>query len=180
MDDIKFYFLKDENGVNNETDLLNFERLLYKSFQKDSPNGWIMNNYRFVENSRLLPTIPYKDVFIFIAKQNNQIVAGISGTLNMDNKLQLEEMGFSIDKKKENICEGLNFYISKESSKNFMVVLNTFLDKIVSELKKRNINIIYSTCSKKLINFYELFGFETLAHVDINGEPEYLIKYSIS
>ncbi len=60
-----------------------------------------------------------------------------------------------------------------------MEILNNFLDSIIYELKKRDISIIYATCSKKLKNFYILFGFEILNSIKINDDEEYLIKYEI-
>ena len=119
-------------------------------------------------------------MFIFIAKKDNEIIAGISDAINMNNKLQLESMGFSIDKKSElKISEGLNFYINIDLSESIFEILGTFLNKIVAELKKSGINIIYVTCSPHLINMYEMFGFEVVDKKKLENLDEYLIKYLI-
>jgi hypothetical protein len=174
---IDFEFLKDENSIKDEGALTEFEKLLYKSFSENSPNGWLIKNYKTIDNSRLLPTVPYEDVFIFVAKKDGQIVAGISGTLNMNNELQLEKMGFDVDKHTNPFCEGLNFYISDDLGEGFLKVLGGFLDRIVTELKLRNIDCIYSTCSKKLRNMYMMFDFEILDSRDLDGDEEFLIRY---
>ena len=173
---IDYLVIKDENVLYNENDLLKFERLLYESFKNDQ---WIMNNYHIIDNSRLIPPVCYDDVFIIIAKENNEIIAGTSGIINMKNRLQLEQMGFHIDKNKKKIAEGLNFYITKDSNKNFIKILNSFLDIIIKEIKKRNIEEMYTTCSKDLVKYYELFGFEISEQIELDGYPEFLMKLNI-
>ena len=101
----------------------------------------------------------------------------MSGNLKCEGKLQLEEMGFKIERDKEKFCEGLTLYNNNEMSDKLLFIFDKLMNIIIKNLKEMKIYFIYATCSDHLINMYNLFGFEMIDTKNLLGVKKYLLKY---
>ena len=98
-----------------EEQYIEFEKGLYREFTTRNPNYWVTLNYKNIDNCRLQSSIPYQDQFIMIVRDENQkVIGGIASNIKYKERMQLEEVGFSLDIKNDpSVCEILTFYIEK-------------------------------------------------------------------
>jgi len=160
-----------------------YERKLFISFSRHLPDGWVMKNYKRPEPDRLQALIPYEDQKIFSLKRNDEIIAAISVNYNTEKELQLEALGFSIDKsiRQKIFCEGLILYSSEEMmGEKFLENFMFFGEKLVEEMKKDKVEILLATCPKKLKSMYTLFGFEVTERKTMNDKTVLLLKYDMN
>ncbi len=102
----------------------------------------------------------------------------MSGNLKCEGKLQLQEMGFKIERDEEKFCEGLTLYNNNEMSDKFIFIFDKLINIIIKNLKEMKNYFIYAICSGHLINMYNLFGFEMIDIKNFLGK-KYLLKYDI-
>ena len=99
----------------------------------------------------------------------------------MNNRLQLEYMGFSIENKK-NACEGLIFLTNKPDGLKgefFLEVAGNLFSHALSYGKKKGMNIVYGTCERKLKAMYSLLGWEVIDRKKIDGINKLLLCYNL-
>jgi hypothetical protein len=101
MSKFEYIEIKDEN------DLFEHEKLLYDAYINRSPDDWISNNYEKIENCRLKAPYSYSDLIVLGVKKDDLLVATLAINKNTNNKLQLEEEGFTRD----NIETTKTFYL---------------------------------------------------------------------
>lgn len=172
---IEYKVIKDEDGLKEPALLEEYEKKLYDAFRDDL---YFQKQYTVIENNRMrIKLIPFEDLYILGAVKEGRLAAAITGHMNMENRLQLEDLGFTINKHEGKISEGLTFYISEDLGEGMLAVLGSFLETVIAELKKREITAIYSTCSGKMLNMYGMFDFEAIdSRVIEDGEEEFLVK----
>lgn len=90
QNEYEFYQLK------SEKDLISHEKLLYDSFIVRTPDKWIMNNYKIINNNRLQAPNDYCDLVIYGLKINDEIFSTFVMNKNNLKELQLENIGFLI------------------------------------------------------------------------------------
>ena len=174
MSEIEYCILTDEK------DIIEYEKKLYESFTKKDPDGWVVNNYELIDGCRLRSkTIPIENQVFCVAKKESTIIAGMSGNLKCEGKLQLEEMGFKIKRDEGKFCEGLTLYNANEMSDKLIYIFDKLMNIITENLKRMKIYTIYATCSDLLVNMYNLFGFEMIDIKNVSGIKKYLMKYNI-
>ena len=164
--------------LSTESDFIEYEECLYSAFIKKDPKGWLSTNYKIIDGNRFRSDIPYEDQKIFGAYKNGLLIAAISGNLNMNSKLELEKMGFNINKN-ENVCEGLNLFINENLGIETFDIIKNFMNFIFTKAKELSIKKIYLTCSNKLMRMYSLYGFRKEYSLIINDKEEYLMVKDI-
>ena len=164
--------------TNNEDELIEYEKELFDSFSKLDPDGWVMNNYQIINGNRLRSkTLTYEDIEVYLVKNYCKILIGSSVNYNVNKKLQLEIMGFYLDKKIKNFCEGLIFFTTEQAKNHdFLKISTNLFEFIKKKLLKKNIKTVYGTCSRKLKAMYSLLGYEVIDKLVVNNEKKLLMK----
>ncbi len=160
----------------NPDELAAYEKALYLAFSsiQDRSLDLIWN----MGKKRIVTKIPYCSQQIMIAETNNSIIAGLALNFNMQEKLQLEYLGFQINKSEDGICEALLLF-NTQVSVNSHLVLYELQKHLLSFLKSQHIRKVYGTCSKRRIRGYRSLGFRDIDTREVNNVPEYLLVYDI-
>lgn len=167
-----------ELDIKNANDIREYERALFRAFQGTEiltlEEIWDFDN----RNKRLKTKIPYHSQEIYIARLHGGIVAGTPFNFNMNEPLQLEMVGFSIDKNRENICEGLGVFCLQvfHDTQSIGLMLK---DYAMERLKEKNITVAYGTCSQRKLKGYQQLKFEVIDEKMFKGEKKYLLKREI-
>lgn len=177
MDELIFEIL----DVNNKENLIKYEELLFDAFINRSPQGWVHNNYKRIDNCRLQPIFTYQDLLILTVKRDEKLIISNTLNLNTKDKMQLEYIGFNRNKINENekYCEGLVFCTAPDAvNPNFVddfKKVNIFFN---NEYINRGFQAIYGTCDARLLRFYTRIGFEKIDEISDIGK-EYLLKMKV-
>ena len=164
--------------INNEKEVIEFEKTLYKEFMERNPDSWVSKNYINIDNCRFKIPMNYEDLGIYIVKKNNKIIMGIALNFNMKNKLLLEKKGFSNVKKDNNTAEGVVFFSvrSELNGLNFFKIVENLLVMAKNNfIKERIIEKILAVCTKEFLNMYELMNFQPIQKIEIDGKERYLL-----
>jgi len=169
------------NILKTKNELIDFEKGLYEAFLRDDPNGWVMNNYKLINGNRLASkTLDYNDIECYAVLNNGKIAIAGSVNYNTSKKLQLEEMGFKINKNNNNFCEGLILYSTKNSDGIDFINASTKLFEFIKNIMiSKNIKYVYGTCSRKLKAMYSLLGYDVVDRLIVNGEKKLLMKMEL-
>lgn len=155
-----------------------YENLLYQSF-KDYPESffegiWFFNHDEFTAKMR----IPYSSQKILLAEAENEIVGAVVINTNMQLQLQLEMVGFNIEKIDGKTAEVLAIF-SKKIMVGRDVVLARLGESCVNILKKIGIKTCWATCTEKHLRGYISIGFLNKGKINFHGDDEYLIYLNI-
>lgn len=163
--------------TSQKDNVVNFERLLYKSYGRNDPDGWVFNNYQ-KDGDRLKPFIGYDDLVVYVARLNNDFVG--AGTINFSDELQLVKMGFDM-KITSNTCEGINLVTDNELVSDVMKLTSDLMDFIFNDLKSRGVKKVVLGCEKKVRGLFYMLGFDVLEQnvTFDNGVIEYLAEYRL-
>lgn len=177
MEDIKIEIL----NHNNEAEIVEYERGMYKAFSRNDANGWAMTNYELIDGDRLRSKkLPLDDqVFFVVRRAGGGIEIGAAMNFNHINQFQAEDMGFTLDKD-ERTCEGLILFSDPDSERGDFVELAAGLfEYIIEHIKERGIEVVYCTCSRKIKAMYTLLGFEVADRIVVNDEKKLLMRMEI-
>lgn len=163
----------------NSEELELYEKALYRAFSssyiKTLDYIWNINHKLKKINTK----VSYEYQEIIIAKVANRIVAGTSINFSLTETLQLELMNFTINKTQKDFCEVLYIFSLLDFVNGKPVILS--LSKLLMEnLKKRNITRIYSTCSLKRLNGYQIIGFTVIDQQVFEGETKFLLEMKVT
>ena len=155
-----------------------YERALFRAFYPmEEP---LLARLREADTGarRMRLCIPYRDMDIFAARFDGTIIAGAAINYNCDALLQLERTGFSIDKTKQGICEGLAIFNTRSFAENHPVMfeLGAFVYK---ELRRRNVKTVYGTCVTRLLKGYTLLGFREIASRELTSSTIHLLEKDV-
>ncbi|MCA9605009.1 MAG: hypothetical protein KC619_05420 [Myxococcales bacterium] len=151
-----------------------YERALYAAF-RDSDIGTLDRIWQFDHDAkRLRPRVPYAGQQVFVSRVDGEIVAGIPMHLDMSGPLQLETMGFEIDKGEPGVCEGLGVFSLCFLYEGRVIALE-LRDHVFEALRAQAIRKAYGTCSQKRLRPYQLLGFRVIDERDFDGERKYLL-----
>ena len=165
--------------LTNDEDIIEYEKGLYDSYSQKDADGWIFNNYEMIDNCRLKPNIDYKDLVVYGYKDKNKLIAGAAINYNMAGTLQLEQMGFKIEKTDKKFCEGLNLFATIDMSENLMLTVGDFHDLIVKDIKNRGVEIVYGTCEDEIKGMYSIFGWDIMYCINLENVKEFLMIFDI-
>jgi hypothetical protein len=161
--------------IQNTKKVVQYERALFRAFY--GIKGSAMDLFWNIDkkNRRISAKIPYSDQKIFIADLDDEVIAGVAINLNISALLQLEMLGFSIDKAEPFIAEGLALFNTQTfpGSESVIIKLRDYMDKKVDEFHIRK---VYGTCSERLLRGYKILGWKVLDEKVINGAPKFLIE----
>ena len=164
--------------ANEEKEIIEHEKITFQIFSQKNPDYWICKNYQEIDNSRYRSNIAYKDQIIYVAKENNKIVAAIAINVNSKNIMQFEQVGFSINQneRKKKICEVLILYGLDSLQNDFLKVFMSMGDFLGSDLRKKGFQALYATAIKKYKTFYTLFGSEVIQKNILDNQKKYLLR----
>jgi hypothetical protein len=118
--------------------------------------------------------IPYSSQRIFTACLEGRIIGGAAMNLNMQAPLQLEAMGFSIDKSASGVCEGIALFNLQIFSGATMVAA-ALRDYSLGRIQAENIRALYGTCSQRRMRGYSMLGWKPVAEKAFERGTVYLI-----
>ena len=176
--------IKDSNviykkiDINNEEEVVEFEKTLYKEFMERNPDSWVSKNYIRIDDCRFRIPMNYKDLGIYVAKNNNKIIMGIALNFNMKTTLLLEKKGFKNINKDDETAEGLLFFSvqSELYGLNFFEIVEHLLIMAKENfIKEKIIKKIFAVCTKEFLNMYQLMNFKPIKKIKIDGKEKYLL-----
>lgn len=160
--------------LNNAEEIIAYERALFRAFQ-GTEILTLDEIWDYDKSKRRLKTkIPYQSQEVYITKLQGMIIGGVPVNFNMKEPLQLEMMGFSIDKSAENICEGLGVFSLQVFHETIPVGLE-LRDYAFERIKQKNIKIVYGTCSQRKLKGYLNLKFKVIDERIFKGEKKYLL-----
>ena len=161
-------------NIQSETDVVQYERALCRAFSSTDivtlDEIWDFD----ITGERLKPRIPYPSQEIYIAKLRGAIIAGVAINFNLEEQLQLEMIGFSIDKTEKHICEGIGIF-NLQIFGGMNVIALQLKDFSYNKLREKNIEKIFGTCSEKRLRGYQILDFEVIDELFFKGEKKYLL-----
>ncbi|MFW6254413.1 MAG: hypothetical protein ACOC41_05740 [Chitinivibrionales bacterium] len=161
--------------IHNESEVAAYERAMYRAFS-GSEIVTLDKIWQFDHKNRKLRTrIPYDDQEIYVARLDDSVVAGVAVNYAMDKILQLEMMGFSIDKNRKGICEGLGIFNLRVFHNSSMVAL-TLKQHMFEKMRERGIVRAYGTCSTRKLRGYLHLGWRLIDQRQFEGEQKYLLE----
>ncbi len=164
--------------ITNEKDIVEYERAMFRAFQNTEiitlPEIWEYDR----KAKRLRTKIPYRNQIIYIARLFDAIVAGTAINYNMHEPLQLEMIGFSIDKSDEHICEGLGVFCLQVFHETIPIGIQ-LKDYAFAQIAQKGIKTMYGTCSPKKLPGYVQLKFEVIDERVFKGEKKYLLKKAL-
>lgn len=163
-----------ELDTGNETALEQYEKTLYQVFipvfDTTSDRIFIVDR----KNKRLRSRITYANQNIFLVKSNDWILGGVALNFNQNSLLQLELLGFQIERS-TNFCEGLRFFMQCDYTISGLV-FRSLRKRISEEFKKYNTRIFFGTCTQKNVRGYTAMGFSIKDHFVFNNEKIFLLS----
>jgi len=168
--------------INKEEELIEFEKGLYKTFSKISPDGWLMKNYQIIDNCRLRSYIPYDNLVIYKLLENNYVYGYVAVNVSYTDKTQFEKMGFKVadEDKDKRIADGLSMYeVENSKSKDSFKALLKFTDLFIEDLKRRNFDLLYIVCAENLRAMYTILGYDEIDSINLNNKKAFLFKLKI-
>ena len=152
-----------------------YEKSLFRAFiPYETPALKSVWNFNHKER-RVKTKIPYSSQVIFVGKLGDATVSAVSVNLNMKEQLQLEMMGFSIDKTQKGLAEGIGvFNLQVFSGVNpIAILLKKFAFKKIQEL---DISLMYGTCSDRVLRGYQALGWKVVDERVFMDEKKYLLE----
>lgn len=161
--------------ISNADDVKQLEEVQYQVFAEKMISA--NEEFSHVDHTakRFRPRIPYEDLRTIIGKHNGTIVCGMTLNINLNHKLQLETLGFSIDKTEPDIAEGRGFFITSPFIDGESTLFKV-RDYAIRYLQNNQINKVYGCCFKNLVRGYKLLGFNELDSHKFNGEEVYFLE----
>ncbi|MBN1760145.1 MAG: hypothetical protein JW863_17595 [Chitinispirillaceae bacterium] len=155
-----------------------YERCLFRAFYPlDNP---VLARLRKVDmvQRRMRLCIPYRDMDVFIARFDGRIIAGAAINYNCYAPMQLEKIGFTIDKSRPGICEGLAIFNTRSFAEQHPVMFELGA-YIHAELLRKKIRVTYGTCSTRLLKGYTLLGFREVDHRNLDTYKIHLLEKTV-
>jgi hypothetical protein len=150
-----------------------YERALFRAFS--TPSVVLEQVWEFDRKSRRARTaVPYGSQEIYVAWLEGVVVAGVAVNFNTRDRLQLEMMGFSVDKNEPGLCEGLALFNHRLFADSSMVALG-LRDFSLERLKARGVTRLYGTCTERKLRGYRVLGWEPIDSREFTRGRVYLI-----
>lgn len=168
-------------NIDNEEDVIEFEKALYKEFMERNPDSWITKNYIKIDNCRFKIPMDYNDLGIYVVKKK-KIIMSVALNFNMNITLLLEKKGFTNLYKDNETAEGILFFSVQSELKRlnfFKIAENLFIMAKKDYTKKKLIKRIFLTCTKEFLNLYKLMNFQPVWKIVRDGEEKYLLCFFI-
>lgn len=167
--------------LNDAADILEYEKGLYRAFVERNPGSLKSKNY-ITDGDRLQLKIDDKDVMVYAIKQNDVIIAACAVDLANKEVTQFEEIGFekSPEDGKKKIADCLAMYIELGSdTDSFLAMGADFVNFIIDDLKKNNMEVWYATCPRTLKSLYTIMGFDVMNTIQIDNDKECLLRMEL-
>lgn len=170
MFSLKFSIL----DTNDSSRVAQYEKSLFKAFYgfNDAAMDVMWDIDR--TNRKIHTRVPYKDQEIFVADLEGVIISAIAVNRNTEDLLQLEMLGFSVDKKEAGIVEGIALFNLQPFLGSESVILK-LLDFSQPRIDEWQIRKIYGTCSKRLLRGYQILGWKAIDEKTFGSDQEHLI-----
>lgn len=158
----------------NPKDVETYEKGMFKAYFGTSET---IHLTRVVdkEQKRLRLKIPYEDQTILTAKVDDTIIAAVGFNNNQQATLNLENLGFTIDKTKKNFAEGTGMFCNVQFHEGKLVLLE-LLSKVWEMIREEGYEVFYGFCGEDKLRFFERVDFKVIDTKEICGEKMFLLK----
>lgn len=159
-------------------ELERYERSLYRAFRA-TPSIVLEQIWNFDHKTlRVKARIPYSSQLVYIGRSGKSIIAGAAMNVDMSQALQLEMVGFSIDKTEPGVCEGLSLFTLRMFNGDRLI--GAGLKEYAYPLMVRaGVRIIYGTCNKRRLRGYMNLGYEPVNEMEFDKGTVYLIRLAM-
>lgn len=163
---------------NDPAAVAEYERALFKAFYPMEEPLLARLRKSDVGKGRMQLCIPYRNMDVFMARFDGSVIAGAAINYNCDAPMQLERRGFTIDKSRGGIAEGLAIFNLRSFADHYPVMfeLGAMIHK---ELRRRKMKVIYGTCAKRLLKGYTLLGFREIASRQLTSSTIHLLEKNV-
>jgi len=154
---------------------------MYRAFSKtlDATSEIVFDIDRGAK--RMRSKVTYADQRILVVGREG-IVAGMAINANLQSALQLEMLGFRVDKTKSDFREVLVLFSLMNPSDSVLFLKGLLTDQIrqIPTEIGGGITRLYGTCGDNLIRGYRLMGFRVCDTRAFGKHTEYLIEMDIA
>lgn len=157
------------------TDLMAYHKGLYQAFI--GLRTWPERNYERDEKYKLLfhGIDEYEEVIYVLKNKIGEIYSACSINFNMSKKLQLERMGFCINKQIES-AEVLHLYILDQKGKSPIRIGHELLKIYKSLYIDQKLSTLFATCPAEKIKLYEYFHWQRIDYIKNSTGKTYLLQ----
>lgn len=167
--------------LKSQTELVEYERALYREFTRKNPHNWLCRNYLLIEGDRYRSPIPYSAQSIYGINQKSKLISAVAINFDTDNQMQFEAVGFNLELELTNCnyCEVLTFFIGQDKHHNYFKIIEHLKQVVITDLKARNIAFGLANCTKNLLPLYLRMGWSVVDRKMLENKTKYLIKFEI-
>lgn len=160
--------------LSSNTEIEKYEHALYRAFAREIDDGW--NRICDVDGKlkRIRMKIPYENQRIFLVKSAGMISVACAINVAAVGLLQLEALGFKINRDQKGICETLVFFTFLGPMESISI-MREFFDFLTQGLKEVDSKVMYATCSEKFSKGYKIMGFTEVDSLMLDGKKEILL-----
>lgn len=152
-----------------------FEKAAFKAFESNLDDVSIQKIWRIDENNKIIKfPYPYEDLEVALFSAGEEILAAACINTNMKNTLQLEKLGFQVDKSESAIVEVVVLFVLTPMY-NGSPIFFKVRDFIFPYLINKSIKKIYGTCNKQKFRGFKILDFRIIDTRVFDGKDEYLI-----
>jgi hypothetical protein len=167
-----------------------YERHFYRAYAALTDNTLVRLIWDWDDAARRVRTrVPYAEQVIYCQRDDQgRLTAAMAVNLNPDAALQSAGFGFpppvahahSPDPEGR-YCELVNFMTTPHQRDQARTTHQTFVrDFCYADLVSRGFGTAYSTCTKRRLRAYQLFGATVLDETVIQGEARYFLHWPIA
>jgi hypothetical protein len=165
--------------LSSELEIEKYERALYWAIGRERRGGWnlICNVDRQLKRVRM--NIPYENQRIFVAKSDSLVLAACAVNVVPVGTLQLEKIGFKINRAQLGICEALVFFAHLGPMVS-SGIMRDFFELLTQGIKEAKAQVLYATAPERLIRGYRVMGFTEIDSLLLDGEKEVLLQKDVN
>ncbi|MBE9048358.1 hypothetical protein IQ255_28890 [Pleurocapsales cyanobacterium LEGE 10410] len=167
--------------LKSETEIIEYERALYREFTRKNPHNWLCRNYLLIDGDRYRASIPYSNQSIYGIYRGTELISAVAIGFNTGCQMQFEAVGFSLEPELTNCnyCEVLTFFIAQDKHHNYFQIIKHLKQVVITDLKARNIAFGLANCTKNLLPLYLRMGWNIIEQKTLEKKTKYLIKFGI-
>jgi hypothetical protein len=134
------------------------------------------------QGQRVRARIPYADQVIYCLRDDQgRLAAAMAVNLNPAAALQSADFGFAPTNAEGRYCELMNLMTTPHHRTQARATYQAFIrDFAYADLVSRGFDTAYSTCTRRRLRSYRLFGATVLDETVIQGEARYFLHWPIA
>jgi hypothetical protein len=162
----------------NNDEVLAYERAFFRAFahQMKGNAGLVFSVDRAAR--RIRSRISYEAQRIYVVRHADAVVMAVAAHIDASGELQLERLGFSVDRSKWRFCEIVVLFALADPVKSLLYI-RELSSVFIAALRTEGFERIYGTCGRRLVRGYEQMGFVVKDTNVTAGEEECLLELDL-